>query len=63
MADSKAAIAAVRRTGRKAHMGILGNEAVDVFAKQATKGVPLDAYEREYIEGGGEEEVIKRAMR
>ena len=75
LADSKAAIAAVRKAGRtgkarsshlktvvdeigvrgpgmvklgwvKAHMGILGNEAVDVLAKNAAEGVPLDDHEK-----------------
>ena len=58
----------------KVHLGILGNEATDVCDKQAAEGATLDdqcpggyqavgeAVKREYIEGGGEEEVMKRAV-
>ena len=58
----------------KAHMGILGNEAADVLAKNAAEGVPLDDHKKcmsggiwkwakwrkkENVEEGGG---IKRAM-
>ena len=33
-------------------MGILGNEAADVFAKQAAEGVPLDDHERDRVYRG-----------
>ena len=108
LADSKAAIAAVKKAGRtgkarsrhlqevvngivkikkrggevrlgwvKSHIGILGNEAADVCAKQAAEGVPLDDHEKWMSGGGmrqwekwrkkesvqgGEEAVIGRAM-
>ena len=35
----------------KAHMGILGNEAADVLAKNAAEGVPLDDHEK-WMSGG-----------
>ena len=35
----------------KAHMGILGNEAADVLAKNAAKGVPPDDHEK-WMSGG-----------
>ena len=33
-------------------MGILGNEAADVLAKQAVEGVPLDDHKK-WMSGGG----------
>ena len=43
----------------KAHMGILGNEATDVLAKQAAEGVPPDDHDK-WMSGGGIRQWAKR---
>ena len=38
-------------------LGILGNEAADVLAKNAAEGVPLDDHEKWMSGGGGDKKV------
>ena len=94
LADSKAAIGAVKKAGRtgkarsrhlqevvnrvaeikerrgevrlgwvKSHIGILGDEAADVCAKQAAEGVPLDDYGKGMSGGGGIRQWAKRTKK
>ena len=53
---------AVRLEWVKAHMGILGNEAADVCAKQAAEGVPPDDHDK-WMSGGGIRQWVKRRKR
>ena len=52
IAEVKEGVGEVKIGWVKAHMGILGNEATDVLAKNAAQGVPLDGHEK-WMSGGG----------
>ena len=46
----------------KAHIGILGNEAADILAKNAEEGVPPDDHEK-WVTGGGIRQWTKQRKR